>query len=276
MKVALDFQPSEPGRVLLYDRKFSPPWTGPPHRHSELECNLILSGEARLVLGERRVHLLPRGMAWLFPSQDHSLAEISEDFRMWVWVFRQNFLREWTDDNAAELRKKRAATRCLRLPASIAELLSAVGEQTWQSAADSPLRRAGLAWLLCAGWQAFAASREEAPSDDVHPAVARAIRLLQKDPCLEQLPQLAPAAGLSYSRLSRLFHQEVGMTLSQFRTRERLHKFLLLYNRNQTSSTMLECATEAGFASYVQFYRCFRSHYGIGPRQYLATAQPRK
>src|SRR5207247_2295767 len=54
-----------------------------PHRHAELEVNLVVRGSASYLLGERRYELTPGTLTWLFPGQDHVLVEESADHELW-------------------------------------------------------------------------------------------------------------------------------------------------------------------------------------------------
>jgi hypothetical protein len=65
-----------------------------PHCHNELEFNLVLRGNAGYLLENRRYSLGPDTVVWLFPSQEHILLECSNDFEMWVVVFRPELLRQ--------------------------------------------------------------------------------------------------------------------------------------------------------------------------------------
>jgi transcriptional regulator GlxA family with amidase domain len=78
------------------------------------------------------------------------------------------------------------------------------------------------------------------------------------------LDELARRAGLSSHRLSRLFKQQTGVALVDFRNRQRVEKFLELYGTGQRR-TMLDAALEAGFGSYAQFHRVFKRVRGGSP-----------
>ncbi len=275
MRVVLALQPDEPGRVHLHDRaRKGGPWQGPPHRHDELEWNLVVRGRAAVLVVDQRFELTPGAMLWLFPGQDHVVAEQSPDFAMWVVVFRQKFVREWTAGGRGELaRRLPSHTRCRVLSGPTATMLEALCAENATTDPAGIERRAGLAFLLVGGWRiAETAGRSSGPRT-LHPAVARAARILQERPTLESLALLGREAGLSGGRLSRLFHAQTGVSLSRFRSRERLRRFFALFDGGP-GRTMLEAALEAGFRSYVQFYRTFRAETGRGPREYFHGYPP--
>ena len=72
---------------------------------------------------------------------------------------------------------------------------------------------------------------------------------------------------MSASRLSRLFHQQVGTTLVAYRARRRVDRFLALRRRHPQRS-LLALALAAGFGSYAQFHRAFRAATGVAPARW--------
>ena len=74
-------------------------------------------------------------------------------------------------------------------------------------------------------------------------------------------------AGLSGPRLSRLFKEQTGFALAEFRNRSRVQRFLEIYGTGQRH-TMLSAALDAGFGSYAQFHRVFRRIAGESPGEY--------
>jgi transcriptional regulator GlxA family with amidase domain len=101
----------------------------------------------------------------------------------------------------------------------------------------------------------------------VHPAVEIAARLIQHETEPLRVDELAHRAGLSACHLSRLFHAQTGVTLIDFRNRQRLERFLHLYGQGRRMN-MLEAATHAGFGSYAQFHRVFKRLMGYAPAEY--------
>lgn len=79
---------------------------------------------------------------------------------------------------------------------------------------------------------------------------------------MDDLVFLSQQVGLSPHRLSRLFKQQIEMSLTDFRNNYRLERFLERYEYGQTI-TMLDAAMQSGFGSYAQFYRVFRQIMGM-------------
>jgi AraC-like DNA-binding protein len=106
-----------------------------------------------------------------------------------------------------------------------------------------------------------------------HPIVAGTLRLLAKDPSLVG-KELAAELGLSVSRLARVFKEQMGMSLVEYRNRLRLERFDVLLDEG--GENLLEAALAAGFGSYSQFHRVFRALRGMTPKQYLQATRANK
>ena len=104
-----------------------------------------------------------------------------------------------------------------------------------------------------------------------HPLVVGTLRLLAKDPALAGR-ELASKLDISVSRLARVFKQEMGMSLVDYRNRLRLERFQTLVDAG--GENLLDAALAAGFGSYAQFHRVFRAARGATPREYLRTRAP--
>jgi AraC-like DNA-binding protein len=238
-----------------------------PHRHAELEVNLVVRGTASYLLSERRYELTPGTLTWLFPGQEHVLVDESRDHELWWAVFRPALvartatttqMRRLLEKNpAGEYSRRLDSRRARRLDGLLGELCAA--EQL-----DHALLNAGLAYLLVVAWRAFLDSDDVIEGVEVHPAVQTVAHLLRADPEAGDLTTLAGAAGLSPSHLSRLFRAQTGVTISRFRNQQRLRRFDLLY-RDGRHTTALAAALQAGFGSYAQFYRVFRNETGHRP-----------
>ncbi|MBA3709824.1 MAG: helix-turn-helix domain-containing protein, partial [Planctomycetes bacterium] len=72
--------------------------------------------------------------------------------------------------------------------------------------------------------------------------------------------------GLSASRLSRLFKQQIGLALVDYRNRLRIERFLAAPRMPEAS--LLDAALAAGFGSYPQFHRVFKRMMGCAPAAY--------
>jgi AraC-like DNA-binding protein len=196
------------------------------------------------------------------------LIEQSSEFEMWIAVFRRKVVkRTATDADAlALLQPSLASEACRRLAqADLARLENLVAELAG-SHEHSGLFNAGLSYALLHAWQCFERATEVAVHD-VHPAVERAARLIHDQAASLSLDEMARHAGLSPARLSRLFKQQTGFAMADFRNRKRLERFFDIYGTGQRH-TMLAAALEAGFGSYAQFHRIFKRNAGCSPGEY--------
>jgi len=240
-----------------------------PHRHAELEFNLILSGHATYVLQERRYDLRPDMLVWLFPEQTHVLADCSADFSMYVVVFRPDLVSAMVAAGAASVlgSAKPDGAYCRRLPEADAVRLAALCLALDAENRPALERNSGLRYLLLLAWQNFIEATDTVAGVELHPAIERCVQLLRRPQAPASLEDLAAAVALSSSRLSTLFNQQLGVSLSQFRNRIRLEKFFHL-RQSRPALTLSEAALRAGFGTYSQFHRVFRDCMGSCPREF--------
>jgi AraC-like DNA-binding protein len=260
----LGVRPGLDGRVVRHTVRDVRPR---PHRHAELELNLVVRGTASYLLGDRRYALTPGTLTWLFPGQDHVLVDESSDHELWWAVFRPALVARIAtspharplaeEDPVGQFSRRLDAGRARRLTALIHDVHDA-------ETVDDVLVNTGLAYLLGFAWRAFLDSDEIIEGVDLHPAVETVARMLRADPNVGDLTTLARAASLSPSHLSRIFKEQTGVSISRFRNQQRLQRFLRLYGRGRRT-TALAAALEAGFGSYAQFHRVFREHAGRSP-----------
>ena len=269
MKVTLELSPGYDGIINLFSVT---PWTGPAHRHDELEFNLVVQGSADCVIGGRRHALGPNCLLWIFPGQEHMLARESTDFEMWVAVFRRSQVRRIARAlNAPVLAKFRPIGHfCRIIDSDAAALLAQFMAATVQRRERTflPHFNTSLDWLLMEAWRRFESSSDLPVNADIHPAVQRLAALLREDP--STLDDMARRVGMSPAWLSRLFQSQMKISIPAFRNRQRLHAFLRLYKKGGYH-TLTHAALEAGFQSYVQFYRVFIDLMGLSPRQFAAA-----
>jgi AraC-like DNA-binding protein len=239
------------------------------HHHVELELNMVTRGSGTYLLGNRHYRIRRGDLLWLFPAQEHVLFEQTPDFEMWVVVFKRRMIKRAATDAKAKmlLQKTFAKDACRRLKqhdlARFEELFAGLIE----GAAEPGLVNAGLAYALLQAWKCFE-DAGEVPVREVHPAVERAARLMLEGTNDGGLDDLAEQVGLSPSRLSRLFKQQTGLSIVEFRNRQRMERFLNQYEDAAERPTLLEAALEAGFGSYPQFHRVFRHVVGRSPAEY--------
>ena len=240
-----------------------------PHWHEELELNLVTRGTATYLLGDRRYDLRPGTLVWLFPAQEHVLLDQSPDHERWLGIFRPALLRRacTTPETQTLCETDPAGQFCRRLSADDFGRLTGLMREIVDSRADVARYNAGIGYVLLTAWDAYHRADDAPIGTNVHPAVEQAVRLLRGEDAPETLDALAARAGLSPSRLSRLFGAQTGVSLVEFRNAQRLERFLRL-SSGERRLPLLEAALEAGFGSYPQFHRVFTRRIGCSPAEY--------
>jgi len=243
-----------------------------PHHHDELEVNLVLAGKAAYLLNDHRIPLVAGSMIWLFPRQEHVLIDWSHDFSMWVAVFKPRLVERHTRHRLRRILRTPDPDEIFsrQIDSRATGFLDRVYQGGVGEGSDLELRNAALAYALVASWQAYQFSQEPAPRTGVHPAVARAARVISEADEPLPLGPLARRAGLSPARLSRLFKRQTGISLTAFRQKKCLERFLRIYD-NGARYSLIESALQAGFGSYPQFHRVFRRVMGQSPARYRAA-----
>lgn len=265
-------QLSMPAGQFGYVTRFAPHGKGlRPHVHAELELNLAYKGEATYIVDGRRVQISPRTLLWLFPDQNHALVDANPDFEAWVVVFGTQLTKQAgaEPDHAMLNTADPGDVLCRSLPLNSANWLDQLFAELDRTNNAPESSNAGLYYALLSAWSHYV-NTARLTFDEVHPAVERAVQLLQHSNPLPDLADTAQQVGLSDSRLCRLFRQQVGVSMVDFRNRVRIDRFLQHYGKGQRFN-MLEAAYEAGFGSYAQFYRVFNQVMGCTPSAYRRT-----
>jgi AraC-like DNA-binding protein len=262
MRARLDLPPECDGRIWHYRNLGD---VHKRHHHAELELNLVTRGHCIYLLGNRRYQIRRGDLLWLFPAQEHLLFEQTTDFEMWIGVFKRRLIKRSATDPRTRplLRLEPSADFCRRLSEKDVGQAEVLFNEIADFSDQPSLLNAGLSYSLLYAWRCFEGAADVAVRD-VHPAVERAARLLRDNPDSPSLDGLARQAGLSPTRLSRLFKEQTGTPLVEFRNRQRAQRFMEIYGTGQRK-TMLDAALEAGFGSYPQFHRVFKRMMGYSP-----------
>jgi AraC-like DNA-binding protein len=244
----------------------------PTHYHDALELKLVLWGNAVYDVGPCRTVLGPGSELWLAPGQEHTLVEVSDDLAMWVSSFREDPVRPAERESGARvLDQVPGWGACVLPPATLHQLSTLCSELVIR---DEPRDFNPLSHRLLVGaldaWLEHGQTGRPLPltSGGIHPAVVRAVALLRGPEGDMTLDQLARRCGLSAPRLSRLFKQQMGLSLVQYRSHYRVQHFITEFGRGDRQ-TMLEVALRVGFGSYPQFHRAFWQVTGYAPSEHL-------
>lgn len=295
----LKIDPRYDGFAFLADTRSLPRLR--PHRHIELELNLVERGEITYVVAGRRVRFRKRTLLWMFPSQEHQLVDQSGDARYYVAVFKPDLIRDACrgDDYAPLLRDAVEAGDKVALHTELTtesfDRLSRAIDQLTAGGPDPDLLsreagfgfgsdfryehhdpdwlNAGLRFLLLMAWRMQRGRVGESRAVTLHPAVRKAMVLMTEESDEpESLASLAVQCEVSEAHLSRMFSRQVGVPITRYRNSLRLSRFWDAYRRS-TRPSVTAAAYAAGFGSYAQFYKVFHESYRTGPREYLAEAR---
>lgn len=279
------------GFIFLAEAVRNPPILQ-PHRHVELEVNLVVDGEVTYVIDRKRYVFKKGSLLWFFPEQKHQLIDRSKDAAYYVAVFTPMMISECCKgERYAELKKDNLSycdTLYTQLaPAEFTRLRSSMDRLATEGIDADELNResgfgqskhfrfshpdpdwlnAGLRNILLASWRFQQGHETGKANPTMHHIVRRAIEQLNQQDDNSDLSTLAKSIGVSTSYLSRLFLEETGLTMTRFRNNQRLRRFWENY-QGQRKTTLLGAALDAGFGSYAQFYRVYREAYGEGPRR---------
>lgn len=227
-----------------------PEFRRPRHFHREPELNLVVRGSCLLGVGDRSVGLVAGQAVFLAPGQDHVLLEHSSDFDLFVLALTPELAERVLGARAALPSEGFELDRVeLERHAAVLAGLGSVSD-----AAESE-RRLG---------ELFASATKRAPR--THVLSRRALQVLRDDPALSEV-NLAGSIGGSASRISRLFHRDLGLTLVEHRARVRLMAFVTAVDRG---ASLTAAAFAAGFGSYAQCHRVFQRALAQSPREYFA------
>lgn len=149
-----------------------------------------------------------------------------------------------------------------------------VGHLGFKASLQKERNDAYLRWLQMAS-RIFA---EDLSAPQAHAAVAipskitRAARLIRERHREElSLADIATAIDLSRERLSRLFHETLGITFSEYLIQVRLTTARELLS--ESNAPVTEVAFASGFQSLSQFNRNFTKYEGRSPREFRKSAQ---
>ncbi len=253
----------------LHQEAFTNPiWLQMMERHSHLflEVQLLVRGSASVVMGSRRVDLPTGSLLWIPPRTEHLTLPASETLKRWCLCLRVRAVqRILSREEAALVLSRTGQVQCVRLArAELQELGRVFDDVAGQLGSGPSAANAALGYALA---RAYLALRSSTPSDQpaaLHPAVARALSLMQGDGLQLSRDDLAARCRVSPTHLSRLFVQELGQSLRDVRNRKRLARCQELLASGRCSS-LTEAALEGGFGSYSQFHRVFTRLTGHSP-----------
>lgn len=230
--------------------RHQPQFRRPRHFHEEPEINIVLRGFGMMGIGEYVRPIAAGDMIAFQPGQDHVLLEASDDFDLFVMALRPDLAER------ALAGASNAGAPAFRLPLEdlpdLADNLLGLG--TVNDAASHETQVTDLFLKL-----------RSAPVD-VHVLTRRALRSVIGEPGVSG-GALAHKFRTTPSNVSRHYHRDLGLTLTEHRARMKLIRFVRLVD---TGLDLIDAALAADFGSYAQCHRVFRRLVGCAPRDYFA------
>jgi AraC-like DNA-binding protein len=246
-----------PGAARAHVWHHVPETRRPRHFHSEPELNLIAAGSATFGVGDLTMSVVAGHLLWWSPGQDHVLLDASADFDLFVIGLTPELsARVLADDGPTAFA---GATRTRLDPGAFTRLRSFCEKPVAEDPRAAEQRIGDF-------WRDAHALRLAVP--DKHTFTSRALPSLIERPELRRSEVASMVRGHP-TELSRHFHQDVGLTLTEYRTRLRLLRFIDSACAGRAS--FLLAALEAGFGSYSQCHRAFQQTLGCSPRHYFRS-----
>ncbi|MBA2481449.1 MAG: arabinose operon transcriptional regulator AraC [Planctomycetes bacterium] len=232
--------------------------------------NYTADGRGRINRGERRFSCGPGQLLLFKPGVAHDYAADQEPGRwthLWVYFFPRAHWFEW-------LTWREASPGILTLDTSGEDLQEARGrivalfEEVLVLAHSPHRRRVPLAMSALEQLLLWCDTvNPESAHANLDPRIQLAIaRLCARADHPQRLAEIARTCGMSSSRLSHLFREQLGTTPMRYLESHRMNQAreLLL----MTGRSIGAIAEEVGFADAVWFTRVFRRHVGVSPRAF--------
>lgn len=237
--------------------RYSPRYLRPRHFHLEPELNLIAAGSGVFGAGDAELKVSAGDLLCWAPGQDHELIAAAPDLEMFVVGVTPELADRVLGPGAAV-----TGSTSLRIdPATLARLraLCASGSESSPQAVEA---------RVVAVWREAHDGRTGGSGK--HAVTRRALRSLLGEPDLTRR-DLARLVRSHPSQVSRLFHADMRLTLTTYRTRLMLLRFIQAVDAG--AETLLAAALEAGFGSYSQLHRVFQQTLGTTPRTFFSRGE---
>ena len=295
----LKILPEYDGFIYYAESSRNPPRLN-SHHHQELEINMVVNGTIKYVANGQRYTFEKRSLIWFFPNQEHQMVDRSRDAQYYVVVFKPKLVaKSCKNDTYQDLANKKRSSEILHslLEPETFDLMKKIMDSLMEGALDADILNreagfgfqsdfvfrhgdpvalnAGLHYLLLLSWRCRENGRALRRPVPLHPAVNNALDFIGSNPWNSSLDALSLKSGLSSSYLSRLFKEQIGISISKYRNMVRLDLFFEIINR-PVRPTITEAVYEAGFGSYSQFYKVYYESYGKGPKTVNEVAKSNK
>lgn len=257
-----DVEPAPINRVLRFGQaSASSRYEDDPIRSSRcMQLILCVGGTARYQCGNQTQQIRAGTIAWSVPELRFQFVDSSPDYDAWIAIVDAALVRQL--GLAVDRRQGAALSR--RITKVSAGRLQTQFDHLSTVPLGSDQFMVGLEYLILSAWAEQHRATRVDELTDVHPAVEKAAHILRNEPETGSLRDLARTCGASASWLSRLFREQLGVSLVGYRNQSRIERFFELYGEGRRRN-LTQAALAAGFGSYAQFHRVFKDTLGFAP-----------
>ena len=253
------------------------------HHHDFYEVNLFYGGAMEYIVESRAYQITPGDLLLVSPNELHQSVAGTVPAgleRVVLWIdkaYLQRFSTLGFDIAACFDTSRPNHSNCLRfdddqtmrifglLEACIRE--DASEEFGAQMLADTAMIQV----MIQINRLALRGDARSVPPDRSGTLVAQVVDYINTHYAEElSLDGLANMFFISKYHLSREFSRLVGTTVHRYIIQKRLAVAKQLLSEGKTSSAVYQ---QCGFGDYSNFYRAFRSEYGISPKEYVALVR---
>ena len=241
-----------------------------PHLHHYAELIYIISGKLNMTINKKHANLYAGDLAVVFPNDVHC-AQYSEDFSMLHFTFTPDFISNGL--------KTALTSHSMDNPFFSTDELNILSQNTISTIINSNL------YDECIFDDKYCASAYKGVLLILMNDILSKTTLSKKNHCcnhslcqttlnyIEQhftenihLEHVAKKVGTNKYTLSRMFSNELGISYTEYISMLRLEyaRQLLL----QSKKNIMDIMSATGFNNERTFYRNFKNHYGVTPRQF--------
>jgi len=237
-----------------------------PHRHGDIELNLLLDGTVTYVHRDRFVALAPYQLAMFWAAIPHQLIERNSACDFCILTIPLDLLLGWklpppfvqsllTGEFLVDTDATSAQIDCVQVPRWHADLSMGLSTVTLKEI-ESRLWR----WAL--SWNPASVGSRPAEADGKASLMARYIVDNFAEPLTAE--RVAWHVGLHPNYAMTCFKRTFGMTILEYTQQYRIAQAQRLLVT--TDSSVLDVAMRSGFGSLSAFYIAFRRYTGQTPR----------
>ena len=250
----------------LQSWRWQPALMSLPHRHSDIELNLLLEGAVTYVHRERFIKLAPRELAIFWAAIPHQLIERDPACDFCILTIPLESLLGWKLPEAftqallmgeflVNFNATSAQIDCLQVPRWHEELSAGLPTVTLKEI-ESRL------WRWAMTWNPRSVRPQIAETDSKASRMARYIVDNFAEPLTVE--RVAREVGLHPNYAMTCFKQTYGMTILEYTLQYRVAQSQRLLVTGDNS--VLDVAMRTGFGSLSAFYAAFRRYTGQTPR----------